>query len=154
MSQKNTLLREAINAAPVPEIYRILFEIATEPVVAKKLESQLIIQSPSIDDDEVGKENISPGGKRKRDAKDGPQTRSSKRAKAATVKPSKKVKRNSAGLGTRWAKCRRCEEKYEVLDNKDGACLYHPGEQDAPREASDLYTVAERTTLRLHRIRS
>lgn len=147
---KGPLLREAITAAPIREIYRIFFEIAAEPAVAQILESHLIIPVPSTENNDVNQENISPGGKRKRDAKDAPQARGGKRTKAATIKPLKKMKDQYRGLRTRWAKCRRCDEKYEILENKHGACLYHPGEHDSSHKASDLYALADKETSRSH----
>ena len=130
LEKSNPLLHAAIKAVPVADLYRTIYDIcATDPAVEKALASRFII---SVDDDT---ETLSPGEKRKRDAEDIPSTRRSKRANTATGNPSQtkrpskevKVKGDSGRARTRWAKCRRCLEQFEVLKNENGACLYHPG---------------------------
>ena len=127
LTEENPLLRKAIDAAPQQEIYRMLYDIcATEPAIAKAFESRLVVTvgGSNHQDEDADKENASPGEKRKRSAQDTRETRASKRAKA---KPLNEAKGNNGGLRTRWGKCRRCYEKYEVLANEEGDCIYHPG---------------------------
>lgn len=128
LERSNPLLHAAIKAAPVADLYRTLYDIcAKDSAVEKALASRLII---CVDDNT---ENTSPSEKRKRDAEDIPNSRRSKRPKAATGNPSKsarplqEVNGGSGRPRTRWAKCRRCEEQFEVLKNEIGVCVYHPG---------------------------
>ena len=104
---------------------------ATKPATAKAFESRLVIKvgGASHQDEDADKENASQGEKRKRGAQDIRETRAMKKAKSKeTSKTSlKEVSGNSERLRTRWGKCRRCYEKYEILDNEDGDCVYHPG---------------------------
>ena len=94
----NPLLYEALLAAPTSNLIATLHQIcATDKAVENAFASRYII---SVDDHQ-------PNHKRKREDADSP--------------PASSITKKA-----RWTTCRRCDGKFDVLDNDPG-CEYHPG---------------------------
>jgi len=58
-----------------------------------------------------------------------------KPAAPAPTKPSRKRKAEMEIRRPMYAQCENCHERFDIKDNKEESCVYHPGEREADYES-------------------
>ena len=144
LQQKNPVLHEAFKITPSETLIDILQELcAKEDTVERFCAERLLVPVSSgntnegrdAKDIETTTAVLVPGAKRK--SQDDQDIGPLKKHKTVWHCPLKEVANSQQAtkplLRSRWAFCAQCDDKFDILNNSDKACCYHPGEIPPPK---------------------
>ena len=137
LQQKNRALHEAFKITPSETLVDILQQLcAQEEIVERFCAKRLLVPvSPRITNEGRDAEHIEtitavPGAKRKfQDEQDTgpPKKHKTEVGHRALKEVTNGQKATKPLFRSRWALCAQCDDKFDILDNNDNACCYHPG---------------------------